>query len=204
MPQGPAGLPTSLPSDLLARRPDVRTAERQLAAATANIGVAVADLYPKFNLLAGITLTSNHLSSLVSPSSLGELGLGMIQWPIFNAGKTEANISAKTEERDQAYYAYQKAVLGAVQDAEDALVRTLNDQGRVDALVSAQASASASADIASRQYRAGLVTYVNVLTAQSSLLTVQDQLAQAQQQRAADLVSLYKALGGGWGTAAEP
>jgi multidrug efflux system outer membrane protein len=204
IPLMPAALPASLPSELLARRPDVRAAERQLAAATADIGVATADLYPKFNLLGGITLVSNHLSSLLSPDSLGELGLGMIQWPIFNAGKTHANIGAKTEERDQAYYAYQKAVLGAVKDAEDALVRTLTDQRRIDVLTTAQGSAQSSTNIALSQYRAGLVTYVNVLTAQTALLNTQDQLEQARQSQAADLVSVYKALGGGWGAAYEP
>ena len=204
MPEGPASLPASLPSELLTRRPDIRAAERQLAAATADIGVATADLYPKFNLLGGISLTSNRLSNLLSTDSLGELGLGMIQWPIFNAGKTEANIAGKEEERNQAYYAYQKAILGAVQDTEDALVRTVTDQRRTDALAAAETSAQSSAAIALSQYRAGLVTYVNVLTAQTTLLNTQDQLAQARQQRAADLVSVYKALGGGWGAATEP
>jgi NodT family efflux transporter outer membrane factor (OMF) lipoprotein len=200
----PAGLPVGMPSDLLRRRPDIRAAERNLAAATAEIGVAVADLYPKFNLLAGVSLASNSLDTLFDSKSLGEFGLGMITWPIFNAGKTEANIAAKQEGREQAYFAYQKAVLGAVKDVEDALVRVITEQRRIASLADADASARESTALALQQYRAGLVTYVNVLTAQNSALSDDDQLSQARAQLSADLVALYKALGGGWGGADAP
>ena len=94
-------------------------------------------------------------------------------------------------------------MLAAVQDAEDALTRYVTDGRRIDALAASQASANSSTEIALQQYRVGLVTYVNVLTAQSSLLNAEDQLAQARQQRAADLVSVYKALGGGWSDTAD-
>src|SRR6185437_6154526 len=88
MPPLPATLPAGLPSDLLRRRPDIREAERKLAAATANIGVAVADLYPKFNLIGAASFTSPHLSDLLSTNHFGMLGLGQITWPIFNSGQT--------------------------------------------------------------------------------------------------------------------
>jgi NodT family efflux transporter outer membrane factor (OMF) lipoprotein len=203
-PTVPATLPVGLPSDLLRRRPDIRVAERSLAAATAQIGIAVADLYPKFNLLAGISLASNSLNTLFDSKSLGEFGLGMITWPIFNAGKTEADIASKQEGREQAYFAYQKAVLGAVKDVEDALVRVITDQRRIASLADADTSARNSTGLALQQYRAGLVSYVNVLTAQNAALSDEDQLAQAQAQLTADLVALYKALGGGWGGADTP
>src|SRR6202012_2241589 len=122
-PATPAALPPGFPSDLLRRRPDVREAERKLAAATAGIGVAVADLYPKFILLGGASFTSNRLDNLLSSSNLGEFGLLQITWPIFQGGKVHANINAKKEETTQAYLAYQKSVLSAVKDAEDALTR---------------------------------------------------------------------------------
>jgi NodT family efflux transporter outer membrane factor (OMF) lipoprotein len=198
VPPIPPRLPVGLPSDLLRARPDIRAAERQLAQATANIGVAVADLYPKFDLLGALVLTSSHFSSLLSSNSLGEVGAGSITWPIFHGGQIHANIRAKQEEEKQAYYAYQKAVLGAVQNAEDALVRYETEQQRFVALDEGVKTARQSTDLALQQYRAGLVIYTSVLQAQSTQLTAEDNLAQSQAALTADLVSLYKALGGGW------
>jgi multidrug efflux system outer membrane protein len=197
-PATPALLPPGLPSDLLRRRPDVREAERKLAAATAGIGVAVADLYPKFDLLGGASFTSNRLDNLLSTSNLGEFGLLQITWPIFKGGKIHANINAKTEETTQAYLAYQKSVLGAVKDAEDALTREATDIQLTQALDRAARSAQSSALIARQQYVAGLVTYINVLQTQATDLSTRDQFAQGQLALSTDLVSLYKALGGGW------
>jgi len=198
LPTMPTTLPVGLPSDLLRRRPDVRVAERQLAAATAQIGVADADLYPKFDLIAAASFTGSHLSNLLSGSNLGEAGLGSIMFPIFHGGQIEANIRSKKEEQKQAYYAYSKAVLGAVQDAEDALARYTTEQQRLVELQRAVEASRSASTIALQQYRAGLVTYVNVLTAQANELTARDQLEQSRQTFASDLVSLYKALGGGW------
>jgi NodT family efflux transporter outer membrane factor (OMF) lipoprotein len=197
-PATPAVLPPGLPSDLLRRRPDVREAERKLAAATAGIGVAVADLYPKFNLMGSASFTSNRLNNLLSTSNLGEFGLLQITWPIFAGGKIHANINAKKEETTQAYLAYQKSLLGAVKDAEDALTREATDILRVQALDRAARSAQSSALIARQQYAAGFVTYINVLQTQATDLLTRDQLVQGQLALATDLVSLYKALGGGW------
>jgi NodT family efflux transporter outer membrane factor (OMF) lipoprotein len=197
-PAMPTTLPVGLPSDLLRRRPDVRVAERQLAAATAQIGVADADLYPKFDLIAAASFTGSHLSNLLSGSNLGEAGLGSIMFPIFHGGQIEANIRSKKEEEKQAYYAYSKSILGAVQDAEDALARYTTEQQRLVELQRAVDASRSSSTIALQQYRAGLVTYVNVLTAQANELSARDQQEQSRQAFAADLVSLYKALGGGW------
>lgn len=198
VPPVPPRLPVGLPSDLLRARPDIRLAERKLAQATANIGVAVADLYPKFDLLAAVTFTSSHFSSLFSGDSLGEAGVGSITWPIFHGGEAHANIRAKEEEEKQAYYAYQKAVLGGVQNVEDALVRYETEQQRFVALQESAETAGASTALALQQYRAGLATYTSVLQAQSTQLTAEDDLAQSRAALTTDLVSLYKALGGGW------
>jgi NodT family efflux transporter outer membrane factor (OMF) lipoprotein len=198
LPPVPPTLPVGLPSDLLRDRPDVREAERKLAQATANVGVAVADLYPKFDLIAALSVAAPSLGALFNSSSLSEAGIGTITWPIFNAGKTEANIGAKTEEENQAYYAYQKAVLGAVGNAEDALTRYATDQQRVVALGQAVTTAANSTQLAVQQYRAGFTNYTSVLQSQSQELTSRDTLAQAQGQLTGDLVSLFKALGGGW------
>lgn len=194
----PAQLPIGLPSDLLRRRPDVRAAERQLAAATAEEGVAIADLYPKFNLLGALSFTGNMLGTLLSASNFGQVGAAAISWPIFKGGQIRANIKAKEEEEKQAYYAYQKAVLGAVKDAEDALIRFITEQQRIAQLEKAVKFGQSTVALALQQYNAGLVTYVNVLTAQANLFSAQDQLAQSRQALCVDLVSLYKALGGGW------
>jgi NodT family efflux transporter outer membrane factor (OMF) lipoprotein len=198
VPPVPPRLPVGLPSDLLRARPDIRMAERKLAQANANIGVAVADLYPKFDLLGALTVTSSHFSSLFTGSSLGEIGAGSITWPIFHGGQIHANITAKEEEEKQAYYAYQKAVLGGVQDTEDALVRYETEQQRFVALQQGAKTAEVSTALALQQYRAGLVMYTSVLQAQTTQLTAEDNLAQSRAALTADLVSLYKALGGGW------
>jgi NodT family efflux transporter outer membrane factor (OMF) lipoprotein len=197
-PSIPTTIAVGLPSDLLRRRPDVRASERQLAAATAQIGVAVADLYPKFYLIGAASFTGSHLSSLLSGSNLGEVGAGAIMWPIFHGGEIQANVRSKKEEEKQAYFAYSKTVLGAIQNAEDALARYATEQQRQLELQRAVSAAQSSSTIALQQYRAGFVTYVNVLTAQANELSARDQLEQSRQAFATDLVSLFKALGGGW------
>lgn len=198
LPDVPPQLPVGLPSDLLRRRPDVRAAERQLAAATAQEGVAIADLYPKFNLLGALSFTGNMLGTLFSAGNFGQVGVGSIMWPIFKGGQIRANIKAKEEETQQVYYAYQKAVLGAIKDVEDALVRYTTEQQRMVSLQQAVTFGQSSVALSMQQYQAGLVTYVNVLTAQTNLFNAQDLLAQSRQTLMTDLASLYKALGGGW------
>ncbi|HEY4075484.1 MAG TPA: efflux transporter outer membrane subunit [Rhizomicrobium sp.] len=198
VPPIPPRLPVGLPSELLRARPDIRMAERKLAQATAQIGVAVADLYPKFDLLAAANFSSNHISNLLSGDNLGQVGLGSIMWPVFHGGQIHANIRAKEEEEKQAYFAYQKAVLGGLQNAEDALVRYQTEQRRFLALQDAVKTAHQSTDLALQQYRTGLVAYASVLQAQSTQLTAEDNLAQSRSALTANLISLYKALGGGW------
>jgi outer membrane protein, multidrug efflux system len=124
----------SLPSDLLRRRPDVRAAERELAVATAEIGVSVSDLNPKFDLICAVAFTGGGIGNLVSGGNLGEVGLGSITWPVFHCGQSCANDRAKEEEAKQAYYASQKTVLGAVQNVEAALARYTTEQQRLVAL----------------------------------------------------------------------
>ena len=133
--------------------------------ATANEGVAVAKLYPTFNLIGALNLASNSLGSLFNTTSLNEVGVGMISWPMFHGGEAHANIRAKEEEEQQDYLAYQKAVLAAVQDSEDALVRYAAEQRRYLALGKALTRDQSSTAIALQQYQAGLTNYVNVLTA---------------------------------------
>ncbi|HEX3486933.1 MAG TPA: efflux transporter outer membrane subunit [Micropepsaceae bacterium] len=198
IPAVPATLPVGLPSDLLRRRPDVRQAERNLAAATAQVGVAVAQLYPKFNLLGLASFASNSLNGFFSSDNFSAAGLGLIRWPIFTAGKSRANVRISEEQQNQAYLGYRQSVLKALQDAEDSLTRYTNEQQRLVSLQNSIAAATSSYAIATDQYRSGLVTYLNVLTAETALLNAQDEAAQSRAALSADLVSLYKALGGGW------
>jgi outer membrane protein, multidrug efflux system len=198
MPETPATLPVGLPSDLLRRRPDIRAAERSLAAATAEVGVAVADLYPKFNLLGLASFTSNSPDGLFSSDNLNKIGVGLIQWPLLQGGRTRARITLSEEQRQQAYLSYQKSVLSAVRDADDAIARLAGQHSRLDALLEAETAASSSLDIARSQATNGLVPYLNVLYADSTLLDVQNQIAQTRLALAQSTVSLFKALGGGW------
>lgn len=198
IPAVPQSLPVGLPSELLRRRPDVRAAERQLARATAQEGVAVASLYPRFNLLGLAAFAGNSAGSLLSSSNFADAGLGMISWPLFEGGRLRANERAAREQRNQAYLAYRKSVLVALQEAEDALARYGAEQRRLLSLRTSESAARSSLNIAQAQYGAGLVTFINVLQASSTYLTAEDQVVQSTQALAQDLASLYKALGGGW------
>jgi outer membrane protein TolC len=198
VPAIPVALPSSLPSDLLRRRPDIRAAERKLAAATAEEGVAVAQLYPKFNLIGAASFTGDRLSSLLSSNNFGTVGIGSVMWPIFEAGKIRANIRASQEAELQAWFAYRKTVLGALQEVEDALARVNDDQRNVSALSDTERAATSSETLARQQYAHGLVTFINVLTAETTLFTARDQLVQGEAGLARDFGALYKSLGGGW------
>ncbi len=199
LPTPPLTLPVGLPSDLLRRRPDIRQAERQLAAATAGVGVQVANLYPKFNVMAlgpaFASTTTNHLFDLNNAASLG---YGMIQWPIFEGGRVRANIRSARAQADQAYLNYQQTILSALQNVEDALARYTSEQQRIKPLEASLKAAQSSMLIAKQQYAIGLVTYINILQAQATELNAETQLTQAKAALAQDLTSLYTALGGGW------
>ncbi|MBV9509695.1 MAG: efflux transporter outer membrane subunit [Caulobacteraceae bacterium] len=198
LPAAPPEPAAGLPSDLLRRRPDVRAAERRLAAANARIGVQVANLFPKVNLIGLAAFASPKLDELFSSSNFAEAGVGMISEPIFNAGRTRAGIGAAKEERLQAFDDYRTTALGAFRDVEDALARYDAEETRRGHLAEALAAAENSLAISKDQYRVGLVNFINVLQAQNTVLNSQDQLTQSQAQSLTDLVSLYKALGGGW------
>jgi outer membrane protein, multidrug efflux system len=203
VPAVPTSLPAGLPSDLLRRRPDVRAAERRLASATAEEGVAVAALYPRFDLLGLAAFAKNSVSGLVSSKDFSTLALGLIDWPIFDGGRRRASVRATREERTQSYLAYREAVLAALGDTEDALARYLGEQQHLLALRAAETAADSSLEIAQAQYRTGLVTFINVLEASATDLDARDRVEQSLQALAQDLVSVYKAVGGGW-TAPRP
>jgi multidrug efflux system outer membrane protein len=198
IPVTPPDLPAELPSDLLRRRPDIRRAEAQIHAATARIGVAAADLFPKFNLTGSVGYQSNALSSLInSQNSLWSLGPS-ISWQIFNAGSVSANIEVKKALSEQALLTYQKAVLTALQDVENALIAYSKEQQRYKALQDTVTANRKAVDLATQLYSQGQTEFLSVLVSQRSLYASEDSLVQSTRNLSTDLVSLYKALGGGW------
>ena len=194
----PPSVPAGVPSELLRRRPDIRAAERQLAASTADIGVAVADLYPRFSLTAAPALVSTALSSLLEWGSRSFSLGAAVDWPLLSGGRTRGEIAVANARQEKALVAYRKSVLTALQDVEDALSRVDGDRGQLDNLKRAVADAARAEDIAGTRYRGGLVTYSDVLLARGKRLTLEEQMIDAQGALARDTASLFKALGGGW------
>lgn len=194
----PPMVPPGLPSDLLRRRPDIRAAERNLAAATADIGVATADLYPRISLTGVANLISTSLASLFSADSAQVTGAAKATFPILDFGRRKGVVAQRKAAADEAYYDYQRTVLEAFKDVEDALVRIRAEQQRNAQLRSGVADAERGLAAVDARYTTGLVDLTAVLDAQQSVLQDRDQLAQSDAQLRRGLVSLYKALGGGW------
>jgi len=198
IPAVPPQVPAGLPSDLLLRRPDIRMAERQLAAATAQIGIATADLFPKFSLTGNLGTQSANSGNLFTPgSSTWSVGPAF-QWRIFDAGRIRAHIRVQNARQEEALAGYEKTVLLGFEDVENALVAYAKEQARNVPLGAAVASSRKSLAISRDQYANGLTSFLNVLDAERSLYQAQDSLVQSDQAVAQDLIALYKALGGGW------
>ena len=198
LPDAPPALPSGLPSDLLRRRPDIRIAERQLAAASADIGVAQADLYPKFNLMGMAELISTNLATLIARASLQTTGTAAVTLPIFDGGRRKGVVAERRAAADQALIAYKKAVLVAVQDVEDALADYQAEAKRNAELRRGVESAERATRLARATFDAGLSDFQPVLDSQGSVLTNRNSLAQSDATLLTDLARLYKALGGGW------
>jgi NodT family efflux transporter outer membrane factor (OMF) lipoprotein len=191
-------VPAGLPSDLLRRRPDVRAAERTLAAATADVGVAVADLYPRFSLTGMEQLISSALSTLFSGNSIQLTGSGAVNFPLIDWGRRRATVKVRREDAEQAYVRYQATVLGALRDVEDALSQISAEQRRRAALVRAVNDADISARATSAQFQTGFVAQNEVLDAQVQVLNAREQLSASDAQLRQSTAALFKALGGGW------
>lgn len=194
-------VPAGLPSDLLRRRPDVRAAERQLAAATADIGVAVADLYPKFSLTGAGQLLSTALGNLFSGDSLQLTASGAASFPLLDWGRRKATIRIRQEQRDEAYAQYRATVLRALRDVEDPLARLDAERRRNAALRLAAADAAATAHSVEAQYRTGFVAQDSLLNAETQVLSAREQVAGSDAQLRQDTAALFKAIGGGWSEA---
>jgi multidrug efflux system outer membrane protein len=198
IPPTPPVVPAGLPMDVLRRRPDVRRAEEQLHAATARIGVATADWFPRVTLNGSFGSDANRAKGLFNyGNTLWSVGPN-VSWNIFDAGRIRANIVLTEARQQELLAAYRQVVLTAFRDAEQALTAYDYEQRR---RVSLRASAEANrraVQIAQTLYAQGQTDFVNVLTAQQGLLSSEDAMVQSDQQVAANLVAIYKALGGGW------
>ena len=187
-----------IPADILRRRPDIRKAERELAAQTAKIGVSTADLYPRLTLSGSIGLESISLSDLFTSDALSNSIGPRLSWNIFEAGAIRKNIEVQNARQEQALIQYESGILSALEEVENALYAYAREQARRNSLLSAFKAAQQASSLSLNQYNSGLTDFQHVLDAQRSLLSFQDQLAKSEANILTYLIQLYKALGGGW------
>jgi NodT family efflux transporter outer membrane factor (OMF) lipoprotein len=191
-------VPVGSGAGLLARRPDIRAAERQLAAATARIGVATADLYPNVSLGGSIGSTAGSIGSLVSGDGF-RFSLGpLISWSFPNTRLARARVAQAEAGAEAALARFDGTWLGALEETESALTRYASELDRVAALRRARAAGNDAARVARLRYRAGRESFQIVLEAERSLSQIEAALAAAESQLSNNLVSLFLALGGGW------
>ena len=185
-----------IPSDLLRQRPDIRRAERELASQTALIGVAEADLYPRFTLFGefGLEATSDLFHSDNRYYAFGP----SFRWNLFSAGRVRSRIMVEDARAEQLLAAYEQTVLNALEEVENAMVSYAQEQDRRDMLIRSVDAAQKSVELVDQLYKLGLTDFQNLLDMEKSLFEQQDQLAESEGAMVQNLVALYKALGGGW------
>jgi NodT family efflux transporter outer membrane factor (OMF) lipoprotein len=198
IPREPADVAVGLPAELLRQRPDVRQAERLLAAQTARIGVAEADLYPTFSLAGFLGLQASGFGDLTDSDSV-TWGFSLpIRWQIFSGGRIRSQVRAEEARTEQLLANYERTVLLALEEAENAMVAYGSELERRQRLAEAVDATQRSLELVLTQYTAGLTDFQNVLDTQRTLLTREDELARAGGTAVGNLVRLYLALGGGW------
>lgn len=197
IPQPSRPVAADLPSELLRRRPDIRSAERRLAAANAEIGAAVAAQYPRINLAAFIGLQNTDITDFTMLGKSWSMA-STLAFPIFNWGSIKANIEGKKAHHQELLYAYRATVLNAFREVEDALASLEQERQHQAQLIAAEAAEKLAFDLARERYLKGLTGFLDVLTAERSLLARKLALIESQARLAGQRVALYKALGGGW------
>jgi multidrug efflux pump len=198
LPALPALVNIGRPEELLRRRPDIRVAERTLAAATARIGVATADLFPRVTFNGQIGFEASEFSRL-SKAGGDTYSFGpRITWAAFDLGRVHARLKAADARADAELAAYEKTVLIALEETEGALVEFDHALARRDHLRDSAQAAEEAVSLANQRYEAGVTDFLTVLDAQRTLLSIQEELAQSETRTATTLVAVYKALGGGW------
>jgi outer membrane protein TolC len=198
IPSAPAAVVAGIPADLLRRRPDVRRAERQVAADSAAIGIAESEFYPHLVLSGTFGYSAEHFSRLFRPSAFqGSFG-PHFTWDILNYGRILNNVRAQSATFQADVAAYQNTVLTASQDVENGLVTFLKAQEEVKYLEESVTAANKAVTVAIAQYQGGTITFTTLALLQQNLVVQQDLLAQAQGSIALGLIQVYRALGGGW------
>lgn len=198
LPCNPPLVPTGIPAQLLCRRPDIKRAERSLAAASAEIGVAEAQLYPQLTLAGDIGYQSSNFGNLFTGgSNIYSIG-PIINIPIFNGGALIANVKANKAKFQEQLYLYRQTVLVALEEVENALVAYLKGLESYHLLFEAHQANLQSVKLSQEQYQKGLVDFLNVLSAEKDLFNSEIALTLSRTMLSVNLVTLYKALGGGW------
>ncbi len=198
IPPVPPRVPVGLPSELARRRPDIREAEANLHAATADIGVAVADFYPRVTLTGSVALQATKLGDLGwNQANTWSFGPSLTL-PLFEGGRVRRTVELRREQQQEAAISYQRTVLSALHEVNTALTDYAAEQRRRDALLVAVAQNRRALSLAQERYSDGVATFLDVLDAQRNLLAAEQQATDSTTTIATDLVALYKALGGGW------
>jgi outer membrane protein TolC len=182
----------------LSRRPDVRQAERELAAATARIGVARADLFPRFAILGSFGHLSDEPGDLPALRSQFWSVIPGVRWPILSGGRIRANIRVQGARQEQTQKTYEKTILTALQEVADALLAHNRELDRQESLRTAIVANRRALDVSLDRYTSGVESFLSVLDAQRSVYAADDALAQSERNLAVSLIAVYKSLGGGW------
>ena len=198
LPQQPPVVPELLPSELLSRRPDLRRAERDVAAEAARLRVARSDLFPRFSIGGNFGRRSEDASDLGSTGSQFWFLFGGVRLPILSGGRIRANIQAHDARLEQALRQYEQAVLTAVEDVENALSAHTREEQRLGILREAVAANRRALDLATDRYTGGVENFLSVLDAQRAVYIAEDSLAESETTGMVSLIAIYKALGGGW------
>lgn len=198
IPSPPETNVVSVPADLLRRRPDVRRAERLLAAQSALIGIAAADLYPSFSLVGDIGLSAEHFSDLFRGRSLQAFAGPSFRWAILNYGRIENNVRVQDAAFQAAISDYEGLVLRAQGEVESAIAGLVGAQRQITPLTGSTEAAARAVDVATQQYKGGIADYIRVLVAQDFLITEQSRLIAVRGSAAQSMITMYRALGGGW------
>jgi len=198
IPEAPEAVMAGVPADLLRRRPDIRRAERELAAATARVGAAEAELYPKLSLTGFFNLQSASIEDLGAWRSRAFSIGPAISWPIFESGRLHAAVAVRNAQQQEALLAYEQAVQGAIAEVRDQMVAFATERRRQAALAEAVTADRDALDLAGKLYAQGLTDFLTVLDAQRQLDGAENAQARSAAQLDEALIGLYKALGGGW------
>jgi NodT family efflux transporter outer membrane factor (OMF) lipoprotein len=198
VPSIPAEVAVGIPADLVRRRPDIRSAERQYAAQWAQVGVARANLYPTFLLSGTFAFGSGNILNLLTPATLASSVAGSVTQTLLNRKQLREQLNLQNATLDQTEASYESTVLGAIRDVEDALQAFGAEQDRHKSLAEATKSAETAAEMSRELYRTGLKDFLTVLDSERSVLSLQESLVQSDATITENLIRLYKAMGGGW------